>query len=142
MKLVIDSNILISALIKDSITRTIIMESGWEFYYPDISLREIRKYKDLVLEKSELNGLEFEKLLENLLSYITLVPTEQIMTKLDEAKREMEHVDLDDVVCLGLALSMDSEIWSDDSDFEKQNKIKTWKTEKVVEFYRALDLSD
>ena len=56
MKLVIDSNVLISALIKDSITRKIIFESKLKFYYPAISLHEIKKHRELIINKS---GLKF-----------------------------------------------------------------------------------
>jgi predicted nucleic acid-binding protein len=54
MKLVIDTNILLSALIKDSTTRKIIIQSEWQLYYPEISFHEVHKYKQLVLEKSGL----------------------------------------------------------------------------------------
>ncbi len=53
MIFVIDTNILISALIRDSTTRKIIVKSGWEFYYPEISFHEVRKYKGLVLASQE-----------------------------------------------------------------------------------------
>lgn len=54
MKFVIDTNILLSALIRDSTTRKIIIKSGWSFYYPEMSFHEVRKYKGLVLEMSEI----------------------------------------------------------------------------------------
>jgi predicted nucleic acid-binding protein len=50
MILTIDTNILLAGLIKDSTVRKIIVESGWGFYYPEMSFHEVRKYKDLVLE--------------------------------------------------------------------------------------------
>lgn len=43
---VIDTNIILSAFIKNSTTRKIIVESGWDFYYPEMSFHEIRKYKN------------------------------------------------------------------------------------------------
>ena len=36
MRFVIDTNIILSALIKDSSTRKIILKSGWNFYYPEM----------------------------------------------------------------------------------------------------------
>ena len=54
MILVIDTNILLASLIRDSTTRKIIVESGWGFYYPEMSFHEVRKYKGLVLEMSEI----------------------------------------------------------------------------------------
>lgn len=62
MKLIIDSNVLISALIKDSTTRKILTKFGLIFYYPEISLGEIEKYKSLILEKSNLTEEEYKHL--------------------------------------------------------------------------------
>ena len=53
MILVIDTNIFLASLIRDSTTRKIIIESGWNFFYPEMSFHEVRKYKDLVLKMSE-----------------------------------------------------------------------------------------
>ena len=44
MILVIDTNILLASLIRDSTIRKIIVESDWEFFYPEVSFHEVRKY--------------------------------------------------------------------------------------------------
>ena len=63
MKIVLDTNILISALIKDSITRKIIFESNSEFYYPETSLHELRKHKNFEFLQLDLTKhTELEKL--------------------------------------------------------------------------------
>ena len=82
MKLVLDTNILLSALIKDSTTRKIIVESGWKLYYPEMSFHEIRKYKDLVLKKANIAESDYVELLEYLLEYLILIPDEVILKHL------------------------------------------------------------
>ena len=57
MILVIDTNILLASLIRDSTIRKIIVESGWGFYYPEMSFHEVRKYKGLVLDMSEIQRI-------------------------------------------------------------------------------------
>lgn len=134
MRIVLDTNVIMSALIKDSITREIIMKSGFDFYYPKISLRELEKHKDIVLEKSELSDYEYEDLFKKLFSYISLVSTEDVKTTLEEAGREMKDIDANDVVFLAAALSIkDSIIWSDDKHFERQTKAKVLKTDEIFE---------
>lgn len=136
MILVIDSNILLSAMIRDSDTRKIILESGWSFYYPEISFHEIRKYKALVLEKSRISEEEYNQLLGLLLKHITLVPTEMFLNNLKEADEIMGKIDPDDVVFLAVAMSLsNSEIWSHDSHFQRQNKIKVLRTEDIVKLF-------
>ncbi|MBS3126558.1 PIN domain-containing protein [Candidatus Woesearchaeota archaeon] len=136
MILVIDTNILLAGLIKDSTVRKIIVESGWEFYYPEISFHEVRKYKDLVLEKSGMNEEEYTELLNYLLKHITLVPEEQIKPKIEEADKLLGKVDPDDVVFLATAFSIEnSKIWSDDPHLEKQVKVRVFKTKHIVKLF-------
>jgi len=132
MRIVIDTNVLISALIKDSATRRIIVQSGWEFYYPESSLHEIRRHKNMILEKSGLSENEYSKLLHIMFSYITIVPMEQYTSTLEEAKKILTS-DPDDAVFIAAALQIEgSIIWSDDRDFDKQNVIKNLKTKDMM----------
>ena len=136
MILVIDSNILLAGLIKDSTVRKIIVESGWEFYYPEMSFHEVREYKDMVLEKSGMNEEEYNELLKHLLKHITLVPEEQIKPKIEESNKLLGKVDPDDVVFLATAFSIEnSKIWSDDPHLEKQNKVRLFKTKHIVKLF-------
>lgn len=140
MRFVIDTNILLSALIKDSTTRKIIVKSGWDFYYPEMSFHEVCKYKDLVLKKSGMDEVDYNKLLDLILGHINIVPDEQILKKLDRAKKVIAHVDPDDVVFVATNLSIsDSIIWSDDSDFDRQDKVKVLKSEKVVKLFDSFN---
>lgn len=136
MNLVIDSNILLVGFIKDSTVRKIIVESGWEFHYPEMSFHEVRKYKDMVLEKSGMNEEEYTKLLNHLLKHITLVPEEQIKPKIEEAGKILGKIDPDDVIFLATAFSIEnSKIWSDDPHLEKQNEIRVFKTKHIVKLF-------
>ena len=134
MKIILDVNVILSALIRDSTTRKIILNSKFDFYFPEPSLHKIRKYKDYILEKSGLSEEEFDKLMATLFKYIKLMSTEEIGKNWDEAKKIMEHIDPEDVVFIAAALSMeDSVIWSDDGHFEKQDKVKVLKTKELFE---------
>jgi predicted nucleic acid-binding protein len=136
MILIIDTNILISALIRDSTTRKIIVESGWNFCYPELSFHEVRKYKNLVIEKSGMTDQEYTVVLNCLLKHITLIPEEIMLQKLKESDKLLGKIDPDDVIFLATALSLDnSKIWSDDKHFEKQSKVRLFKTEHVVKLF-------
>ena len=136
MILVIDTNILLASLIRDSTIRKIIVESGWGFYYPEMSFHEVRKYKGLVLEKSGMDEEEYTELLDHLLKHITLVTEEQTKGKLQEANEILGRVDPDDVVFLATAFSIEnSKIWSDDPHLEKQKKVRVFKTKHIVKLF-------
>ncbi len=133
MKIILEVNVILSALTRDSTTRKIILNSEFDFYFPEPPLHKIRKYKDYILEKSGLSEEEYNKLMATLFKYIKLVPTEEIEKNWSEAKKIMEHIDPEDVVFIATALSIsDSVIWSDDRHFERQDKIKVLKTEDMI----------
>lgn len=59
MKLVLDSNIIFSALIKKSKTRDIILSDLFELYAPEYIFNEITKHKELLLRKSKMDREEW-----------------------------------------------------------------------------------
>ena len=132
MNFVIDTNILISALIKDSVTRKIIIESGLNFYYPKISFYEIQKHKPLVLKKSGMSEKQFNDVLNILLDNVLLVSEYRFADSLDKANNLIGKIDINDVVFLACALSLDLEIWSDDKHFQKQNEVKVLTTQEFI----------
>jgi len=139
MKIIIDTNVLLSALIKNSSTRTILIESGWIFYYPEISFHEVRKYKDLVIQKSKLTDKEYSQLMTLLLGKIILLSEEQINSNMDEAKRIMLKIDSDDAPFIAAKLSIENSfIWSDDKGYDLQNEISVFKTVNMVEFFESI----
>lgn len=68
MKLIVDANIIISALLKDGKTREILTSSLFEFSSPDGLLESIAKYQDEFIKRMNITGKEFEKLLDFILS--------------------------------------------------------------------------
>jgi len=136
MIIIIDVNIFLSALIKDSTTREILLTYEQEFCFPEKSLQKIRKYKTLIQQKSGLSDIDFLKLFHSLLRFIKIIPDEELLDYWDEAKQIMEHIDPEDVTFIATALSQeDAIIWSDDRHFEKQDKVITLKTKDLVNLF-------
>ncbi len=117
-------------------TRKILMESDWDFYYPEMSFHEIRKHKELVLRKSDMSIGQYTQVLNLLLNHITLVPNEIVSINLKKASLVLAEVDPDDVVFLSTAMGIDgAKIWSDDKHFEHQDKIRVLKSKDVVSLF-------
>ncbi len=134
MKLVLDTNILISALIRDSITREILIHPEMEYILPEFALEEIGNHKEEILQKSGLSKSDFGLLLEYLKDNIVLIPDKEIIHK-ELAKQIMKNIDLKDSIFIALALSIKNDgIWSRDTDFEKQARIKVWKTKDLIDY--------
>ncbi len=138
MKIIVDVNVLLSALIRDSTTRKIILQSDFDFYFPEPSMHKIRKYEAYILQKSGLSEKEYNILVARLFRYITLVPVEKVKSSWSDAVQVMGRIDEEDVVFIAVAMLVDdSIIWSDDKDFDRQKRIKVLKTADMVKFVNS-----
>ncbi len=139
MRIILDTNILLAALIKDSLTRKIIIKSGWKFFYPYAALDEIKKYESLILEKSELTQSQYQDLLEKITSYINFVQQNALDPFIDEANSIIGNIDKNDVIFAASALAVENDgIWSDDTYFEKQSHIKVRKTVEILSLLKDI----
>ncbi len=136
MKVILDTNVLISALVKDSTNREIIGFSSFEFYYPEEAKNEIEKYTQEIVEKSGLNYDNYQNLYNWLFSRINLVKQNELEPFILEAKEIMDKIDSKDTIFIACALAYEgSFIWSDDGHFEKQNRIKLLKTKDISKYF-------
>ena len=129
MRLVLDSNVLLSAFISDSLTRRIILKGEHRLYYPETNMQEINKYKMLVREKTGLSTNCLEELMDKIFRRVEVVNEDYFLENVAEAISIMEDIDIDDMPVLALALSIpDSIIWSNDKHLHKQKAVKAIRT--------------
>jgi len=132
MKIVIDSNIVISALISSNgITRYLIMSDSVELIAPEFLLGEIEKHKAEAIAKSKVSGGEFEIALSIISSRITFSPKEEFGLFLKKA--ESICPDPKDTEFFALALSKDAPLWSRDKALKKQNEVKIISTKEIAD---------
>lgn len=129
-----DTNILISALIRDSITREILIHPEMEYVVPEFAFEEIENHKEEILQKSGLSKSDFDLLFEYLKGNLVVIPDKEIIHK-ELAKQIMKNIDINDSIFIALALSIKNDgLWSQDADFEKQSRVKVWKTKDLIEY--------
>ena len=137
MIVIIDTNIIISALIKNSITRKILIHSNLRFKYPEVSLQELYKYKSYIMEKAGYNEEQLEAVINKLLEHIDLMHLDLITPWLNASKEIMEKIDINDAVFIAASLALDKAvIWSDDADFERQDIINIIKTKDLISMFK------
>ena len=118
MLLVVDTNILASALIRNANTRQILLSTSFKFFLPEYSLEELKDNWDFIIRKSKLSERELEQLLLLLLKNLTVVPESSYTQFIHIAQDIMSAIDIDDAPFLALALSFHNDgIWSNDKDF-------------------------
>ena len=135
MKLVVDANVVISALIADSKTRELIVTLEPELLTPEVVHVEIGNYESLIVEKS---GMELERVrqfIDLLFQYIETVPASEFYPYIEEADEAIGDTDPDDVLYVACALARDAGVWSDDSDLEGQNLVPVFNTHGVSESF-------
>ncbi len=74
MKVVIDSNRVIAALIKDSTTRGIIFDKRFDLIAPDYIKMELNTHRSSIVEKAGITENEFDILLSIIFEHITIIP--------------------------------------------------------------------
>lgn len=133
MKIVIDSNVLFSALLKDSTTRRLILEYHDFFLFPSYIFEEMEEHKHELIEKSKMDSEEFEKLLQLILKKVHIVPEEALAAHKEQAVEIVKDIDLDDALFIACAMAYpESVIWSEDKKLKKQNKIKILTTTEIM----------
>lgn len=131
--IVIDTNVLISALIKDGITRRILTSLEINFIFPEFGLEEIYLNKSEIMEKSELGEKEFNMLLLRLLKYVRLIPTNMIIEFREKADEIIGKIHKEDTAFIATSLAFNCPIWSEDKHFKNQNKIKIINTKEIIQ---------
>lgn len=132
MRLVVDTNVIISALIRDGYTRHLVLESGHDLLSPDFLKTEIDRHRDLIMEKSGMSRAELDILLNLLLEEVDVVPLESYEGCLEDAREIMGGIDIKDVPFLALAMEKECGIWSDDTDFREQKQVPVLTTSDVA----------
>ncbi len=133
MRLVIDTGILISAILKDSVTRKILLLSDIEFLLPEYALEEYERHRETISKRGGLSGKELDIILSLLLDNIRTVSFSEIEPYLEDAYGIIGLTDPLDVPFVALALARENDgIWSNDKHFENIKKIKIWKTAELM----------
>ena len=134
MILVIDTNIVFSGMLRESITRELLIDSPFTLYAPETMIKEIRKYDDIILKRSELAKEDFEILFRLLTDNINIVEKEHYSERIQEADKLIGHLDKGDVPFLALALTVPNNgIWTDNlCHFGQQEKVKVWTTHDIL----------
>lgn len=133
MRLIIDSNRIIAALIRDSTARDIIVKSAIEFVAPEIVLREIYNHIPLISKKNGLSVEENTMVLAALLDYIQIASISIYIENIEEAKKLIGKYDMSDIPFAALVLSIENDgIWTEDEHFVNQKMIKIWRTDELL----------
>ena len=114
-KIVIDANILFSALLKkDNPYIEIIMSGSRKFFTPKFVFIELFKHKGKILKCSSLSEEELLEMLEMILEWIEFISLKEIDQQCLQRAYELTLVDLLDAPFVALSLFLDARLWTGD----------------------------
>ena len=134
MRLVVDTNVLMTFFWKNSKTRKLIMlGNSLELFSPEFALDEIKKHKDEILKKTNISEEEFNVIRIELAISIKFYP---VIFYKDFLKQSLDiSPDKNDIDFFALALKLDLPIWSNDKNLKNPDMIKIISTKELLQSY-------
>lgn len=133
MELILDANILFSALIKNSVTASLIVRDDVILFTPEFVFEEFEKYESDILNKTKRNTADFQRFIRILESKIQLIAKEEVKKHMKYARKICP--DPNDVPYFACALAKNCFIWSNDKKLKEQSVITIINT---AELFRKL----
>ncbi len=131
MELVVDANILFSALIKNSTTAELLFNEELKLYTSEFIIEEFFKYEGVILQKTSRTREEFIQIMHQLKEIITVIQQDDYNPYIKEA--EVLSPDEKDIMYLALALKLNCPLWSNDKKLKQQNKINILNTAEILQ---------
>jgi predicted nucleic acid-binding protein len=140
MRLVVDANVLISALLRDNAVRDALRLTSDTVLTPRYAFEEIKTHREEISRRSDLPADGLDQLLEEMEhSLVNTIENEQARQNIEKADEEMRDIDPDDSVFVSTAIGLGGTVVSNDQHFEEQELVPHIWTSEFVE--RALDAS-
>lgn len=133
MRLVVDTNVVISGILVRGTTRSLLLDTQMELYGPEKMLEEVEKYRDLYREKAGYTEAEVDALLTVIGGEIHTVPRGLFSDDVRRAEDLIGEKDPDDVPFLALAIHLNVPVWTDDTDFQHQEEVEILTTPELAE---------
>ena len=135
MDLVLDANILFSALLSKSLTRNLLFNQQLKLYAPEYLISELNEHltNDAELkQKLKLAEDEIEILVRKLLENIEVIPLEEYR-KLIKKSLEISPDEFDSPY-FAVSLLKKIPLWSNDKRLKKQKEVKVINTQELIKF--------
>ncbi|MBI4361242.1 hypothetical protein HY572_05725 [Candidatus Micrarchaeota archaeon] len=133
MRLVVDSNRFIAALLRDSFSRRVLFSKKFRFFSIGLMRSELSKYEQELRRKSGLSRPDFEALRELMFSRLLFLEASELKPFMGAARAALDAVDPKDSPFLAAALAVRVDgIWSDDRHFERQRLVRVFKTKDLA----------
>ena len=138
MRLVVDSNIVFAALLRDGVARSLLVEPPFELLCPEWMLVEIRSHREEIARRGRLMPEELDALLSLVSERLEIVRADEYAATMKDAELRIRNRDAGDIPFLALALSHRCDgIWTHNTKHFAECGVDLWTTAKVLDWVRT-----
>ncbi len=131
MIVVVDTNVVVSAFLRESITQDILFDPAFQFHAPEFVGAEIEKHKKEFLGRTGYSEEKLYSVLQSIFSNLIVVPESEYQKYREDALGFSP--DKDDWPFLALALHLNAPLWSFDKKLrEKQDRVRVISVEELL----------
>lgn len=130
MRLAVDTNVLISALMSKGGTFEAMVLGNLDLFVPEHSLGEIERNKSVLKERMGVSEDEFGLALGIILSHVMVVPREEYAAM--EPKAKEISPDKKDFPFFVLALAKRMPLWTNEKRLKEQDAVEVYDTREVL----------
>lgn len=129
----IDANILIAALLRDSTTRRLIVLGGYELHAPRYLYDEVEAHRDELSNRIGVTQGGLEEALRILRPHVIEHELEEYAGNLGNAQGVLRGRDPKDAPYIALVLSLDADgIWTEDRELAGVKGVRVYRTSELV----------
>jgi predicted nucleic acid-binding protein len=139
MRIVVDTNILLTFFWDNSVLRRVCRDKKAEFFTAEYALGEIKKHKEVIAKRAGLNSKEASDALKQLFSSVTVIDTkdyDEFLQEVRDSTSEFSTKDRTefskDIDFLAVSLMLCCPLWSNDKLLSKQKKVMVFNTKEIV----------
>ena len=131
MKVVIDTNVIISILIKLGKPIDLFLKENLEIFAPEFILEELQNNRDMIIRKSKVSEEEISVLFSFLTKKIKFISEKEFISHFDEAEKICP--DEKDIIFFALALHLKCPLWTNEKRLKKQEVVKVYATHELMQ---------
>ena len=132
LRLIIDTNILLACLLRDSTTRELLLDNRVILYAPEHLISETQKHliaSDRVRRRINLSKSQLISLFTSLTAEITVINSEDYSSHINTALGIAPHPE--DAPFLALGLHLKIPLWTNDAGIAQQNQVQIITTSEL-----------
>jgi predicted nucleic acid-binding protein len=136
MDVILDMNVLMSALIRESYTSELVLKvakAGHRLWIPEAAAKKLMAYRKYISRRKGCPPADVDALIRELLTHLNILPHARISAHIPKAKAAMDSIDPEDSIFVACALSLPgSVIWSNDKHLKKQGLARIYTTDELL----------